>query len=100
MTIFCLSALLFEFFQPLITSSAIQYANGSDGRRRHRVFTETFSAKSSVSLLPAMNSICKEFADNWARLPPEEHVPLFDYMMALAIKNITRWDTFGFSATC
>ncbi len=52
-------------------------------------------AWSASAVLDVLNSISKhlqisrEFADNWSRLPPEEHVPLSDYMMALAVKNIT-----------
>ena len=31
----------------------------------------------------------KEFVSNWSSLPADEHIPLHDYSMALAIKMIT-----------
>lgn len=32
---------------------------------------------------------CEDFASNWSLLPAGEHVPLHDYMMALAVKMLT-----------
>ena len=49
--------LLFEFFMPLITGRAIQYTNGADGRRRHRLFAETFGEAACANIMPALNKV-------------------------------------------
>ena len=35
---------------------------------------------------PKINAICAELTRNWAGVPAGEHLPLRDYMMALAIR--------------
>ena len=38
---------------------------------------------------PQINSICAELTRNWSSVPAGEHLPLRDYMMALAIRIIS-----------
>ena len=39
--------------------------------------------------VPKINAICAELTGNWAGVPAGEHLPLRDYMMALAIRIIS-----------
>ena len=39
---------LFLLFEPLITMDSIQYANGTDGRQRRKLFDQSYSHQSIV----------------------------------------------------
>ena len=39
-------------------------------------------------ITPKINAICTELTRNWSGVPTGEHLPLRDYMMALAIRII------------
>ena len=40
-------------------------------------------------ITPKINAICTELTRNWSGVPTGEHLPLRDYMMALAIRIIS-----------
>ena len=45
---------LFEMVKPLIGKSSIQFANGEDGRRRHKLLMEAMSQQTSERLMPGL----------------------------------------------
>ena len=47
-------AKLFEMVEPMIGKSSIQFANGEDGKRRHKMLVEAMSVKTSERLLPGL----------------------------------------------
>ena len=47
-------AALFEMVEPLIGKSSIQFANGEEGKRRHKLLVEAMSVKTSERLLPGL----------------------------------------------
>ncbi len=54
---------LVEFFEPLVTSKALEYVNGEEGRRRHKILAEAFSEKRGAGLQQDLNKICNDFAE-------------------------------------
>ena len=47
-------AALFEMVEPMIGKSSIQFANGEDGKRRHKLLAEAMSVKTSGRLIPGL----------------------------------------------
>jgi hypothetical protein len=41
--VLCISASLFEQFKPLIGEDSIQFANDSEGRKRHQAYTKCYA---------------------------------------------------------
>ena len=113
-------AKLFEMVEPMIGKSSIQFANGEDGKRRHKLLVEAMSIKTSERLMPGLIQVkrvsifcqyiksienhdsiihitihfeiqvVKELERAWSEFSVDEHVPLHEYMMALAIKMISK----------
>ncbi len=55
--LFPFPALLFEFLTPLTGPKAIQFANGAEGRRRHKIYSQAFNHESCVNLMPDFNKV-------------------------------------------
>ena len=47
-------AKLFEMVEPMIGKSSIQFANGEDGKRRHKLLVDAMSIKTSERLMPGL----------------------------------------------
>ena len=55
----------FEFLTPITTKKAIQFANGPDGRAKHKLYSEAFAHSNCVKLLPKFNDTCCELTKHW-----------------------------------
>ena len=56
-------AKLFEMVEPMIGKSSIQFANGEDGKRRHKLLVDAMSIKTSERLMPGLIQV-KTSIDN------------------------------------
>merc|ERR1712180_229225 len=48
------------------------------------------SIKTSERLLPGLIQVAKELVITWSKLPADEHIPIHEHMMTLAIKMISK----------
>nr|AIL94175.1 cytochrome P450 CYP20A1 [Tigriopus japonicus] len=80
---------IFTALEPLIGTRSVRSLNGPTGISRHRLLSEAFSAKNCTRFLPEFNKISMELVENWQNIPKDDHIPLHDYMMALAIRLLT-----------
>ncbi|KAK7476467.1 hypothetical protein BaRGS_00032302 [Batillaria attramentaria] len=78
--------LLFEMFTPLLTKHSISYANGEDGRSRRRDYDRTFDFNNLSIYYEGLQEVAYEIADKWAKLGPEDHIPLGEHMFLFAVK--------------
>ena len=47
--------------EPMIGKSSIQFANGEDGKRRHKLLVEAMSIKTSERLMPGLIQVSNEY---------------------------------------
>jgi cytochrome P450 len=80
---------LFEFVEPLIGKKSIQFANGSDGMKRHKIAVEALGHQVSSNVFSQFIDISKELNEAWKSFNSEEHIPLNEYMISLAIRMIS-----------
>eukprot|EP00094_Tigriopus_californicus_P006858 TCALIF_06607-PA protein Name:"Similar to RIOK2 Serine/threonine-protein kinase RIO2 (Homo sapiens)" AED:0.17 eAED:0.17 QI:0/0.66/0.7/0.9/1/1/10/104/975 len=80
---------IFAALEPLVGTRSVRSLNGTAGLGRHRLLSDTFSAKNCTRFLPEFNKISLELVENWQNIPKDDHIPLHDYMMALAIRLLT-----------
>lgn len=81
-------ASLFKPLEPLIGVNSIQFANGADGRKRRKDYDRYFSHSACKGYFKTFRELAGDITKKWASLPPNQHIPLHQYMMALAIKGI------------
>ena len=56
-TLIFFTALLFEFLLPVMGPRGLQIANGEDGRRRYKLYSDAFALRESINQLPAFNKV-------------------------------------------
>ncbi|KAK7476474.1 hypothetical protein BaRGS_00032309 [Batillaria attramentaria] len=80
--------LLFQMLTPLVTKHSIQFANGEDGRSRRRDYDRAFNANNLSIHYEELHETAYEIADKWAKLGPEDHIPLGEHMCLFAVKAV------------
>nr|APH81398.1 cytochrome P450 CYP20A1 [Tigriopus kingsejongensis] len=81
--------IIFSALESLVGHRSLRTLNGQEGISRHRLLSESFSPRHCAKQLPTFNKISLELVENWKSIPKDDHVPLNDYMMALAIRLLT-----------
>jgi len=79
---------LFLLFEPLIGKQSIQYINGAEGRALRHSLDKPFSHEACQNYVPVLSEIANDLAAKLRRLTGDHHVPLRQYMMALAFRAI------------
>lgn len=87
---------LFMLFEPLINHKCIQYANGAEGRKRRGLYDGYFSYDAIKSYYTCLQKLSEEIAQKWAKMSPDQHIPLESHCLALAVKMITQVAHGGF----
>ena len=82
-------ALIFEFLYPLIGRKSIQFANGVEGMQRHKVAVDILGYKNAPDYFPKLLKISEELCSAWKSFDVEEHIPVHEYMIAVAIRMIS-----------
>jgi len=77
---------LFEVFKPLIGKNSIFYANGTSNRQQSRLFGEILSQAANPKYYSIYKEMVEEMIKKLETVPADQHIPLHQYMMALAIK--------------
>ncbi|XP_033112330.1 cytochrome P450 20A1-like isoform X2 [Anneissia japonica] len=81
---------LFLLFEPLITKYSIQYQNKDEGRKRRKLTDNAFGHNMLGNFYSVFHDVVDELCQKISSLPDTEHIPVCQYMMALALKGITQ----------
>ncbi|XP_077978629.1 cytochrome P450 20A1-like isoform X2 [Glandiceps talaboti] len=81
---------LFLLYRPLIGENSILYANKGSGRSRRKLHDQNFSELAVKKHYEVFHEVCEELVDKLKSVPNEEHIPLCQYMVALALKALLR----------
>ena len=81
--------LIFEFLYPLIGHKSIQFANGTHGMQRHKKAVDILGYKNAPEYFPKLLKIGDELCEAWKSFNAEEHIPVHEYMIAVAIRMIS-----------
>ncbi|XP_077978290.1 cytochrome P450 20A1-like [Glandiceps talaboti] len=85
---------LFEFGKPLIGPESIQFANRIDGKERRKLYDIPFNHEAIRNYYTRFQRAADAMVEKISWLPPEEHIPLSEYMSKLVIKAFSN-ATFG-----
>ncbi|XP_014669853.1 PREDICTED: cytochrome P450 20A1-like [Priapulus caudatus] len=77
---------LYASLETLLTEKSIQFANGPSARHRRTMLDKYFTADSVATYYGTLHKLSKELSEKWASLPANQHIPLEQHMMALAVK--------------
>ena len=81
-------AILYEIFQPLLSTSSVLYANGGDGRLRHAAYTKCFNEDAMKKLSSTIQEATDALLQKMSTIPADDHIPLREYMLAYAAKTL------------
>ncbi len=79
--------LLYNLLRPLLGEKAIQFANGFEGRSRHRLYLEAFNRSTCEDLMPKLQRLCREFVKN--EIASKSVIPLHESMKTLSVRLLT-----------
>ncbi|XP_006825419.1 cytochrome P450 20A1-like [Saccoglossus kowalevskii] len=81
---------LFLFYQPMVGEGSLLYANKADGRSRRNLHSKCFNDDTMKKYCQAFNTASEEIKDKFSSMSKEEHIPICQYMTALALKTIIK----------
>lgn len=86
--VFDRSCELFASFSPLIGTTSIQVTNGSEGRRRHAMYSKCFTPSAIRRYYDVYNQLAEKVVDKWLKTPQDEQIPLMKHMFDFTIHAI------------
>lgn len=78
---------LFKLFEPLIGSTSIQYANGSDGRTRWKNYQRAFAHENLNKYYGSFQDMSGLVTKKWSKKSASDHVALMEDMFSFAIRT-------------
>lgn len=79
---------LFESCLPLIGEGSIQVADGTEGRRRHAMYSKCFTPTAVRRYYDVYNQEAEKVIDKWLKTPHDELIPLMKHMFDYTICTI------------
>lgn len=80
----------FKFFEPLLGRKSLTYKNGLEARKKRQLVDRSFSHDAVMNYYEHFTQIAKEMAVKFATFAVnQEHIPLGESMIAMAIKAIS-----------
>ncbi|XP_070565035.1 cytochrome P450 20A1-like [Ptychodera flava] len=81
---------LFVLFQPLIGENSIMFTNKGAGRSRRKLQEKCFEEQALKKYTGIFHETCQELVTKFKSLAKDEHIPLCQYMTALALKSLLK----------
>lgn len=81
---------LFALYHPFVGDGSILYANGAEGRKKRKIWDKYFSLQNSKRCISFLKEFVSELSEQWSVLPPDQHIPLYQYMAAFSMKICTK----------
>ncbi|XP_035826942.1 cytochrome P450 20A1-like [Aplysia californica] len=78
---------LFLSFKVLSGSSSLQYANGSEGRRRRKAYDRPFSHENLKKYFPEFQEIAGMVEKKWSTKSETDHIPVCEDMASFSLRT-------------
>ncbi|XP_074653132.1 cytochrome P450 20A1-like [Tubulanus polymorphus] len=89
-TLFDRPVTLFRYSDILYGEQSVMFTNGTDGRRRHKLYANAFSHRAVAPLYQTLQQLADDVADAWEKLPPGDKIPVMATMFDYVIRCVTQ----------
>lgn len=77
---------LFTLYKPITGDGSLLFSNGTEGRKRRQQFDKIICYMNNEFTFTQLKEFADELIKKWTTLPTEQHIPVFQYVMALCMK--------------